>query len=148
MNHVYRLVWSHVSNMWIPVAETAKGRGKQGSGRKCIAATLALLAPLAQAAPVDGQVMAGTGSVAQVGATTTVTQGSQNLSLSWQSFNVAPSETVNFQQPNASAIAVNRILDTHGSQILGQLNANGGSGKWNGASGGIACSGRWEASRQ
>jgi hypothetical protein len=25
---------------------------------------------------------------------------------------------------------------------------NGGSGKWNGASAGIACSGRWEASRQ
>jgi hypothetical protein len=30
----------------------------------------------------------------------------------------------------------------------GQLNGNGGSGKWNGASAGIACSGRWEASRQ
>jgi hypothetical protein len=29
----------------------------------------------------------------------------------------------------------------------GQLNGNAGTGKWNGASGGIACSGRWEASR-
>jgi hypothetical protein len=30
----------------------------------------------------------------------------------------------------------------------GQLNGNSGSGKWNGASGGVPCSGRWEASRQ
>jgi hypothetical protein len=30
----------------------------------------------------------------------------------------------------------------------GQLNGNTGSGKWNGASGGVPCSGRWEASRQ
>jgi hypothetical protein len=35
-----------------------------------------------------------------------------------------------------------------GAYANGQLNGNGGSGKWNGASGGIACSGRWEASRQ
>jgi hypothetical protein len=30
----------------------------------------------------------------------------------------------------------------------GQLNGNSGSGRWNGASGGVPCSGRWEASRQ
>lgn len=30
----------------------------------------------------------------------------------------------------------------------GQLNGKTGSGKWNGASGGVPCSGRWEASRQ
>jgi hypothetical protein len=30
----------------------------------------------------------------------------------------------------------------------GQLNGNTGSGKWNGASGGVPCSGHWEASRQ
>jgi hypothetical protein len=30
----------------------------------------------------------------------------------------------------------------------GQLSGNTGSGKWNGASGGVPCSGRWEASRQ
>lgn len=30
----------------------------------------------------------------------------------------------------------------------GQLSGNSGSGKWNGASGGVPCSGRWEASRQ
>jgi hypothetical protein len=30
----------------------------------------------------------------------------------------------------------------------GQLSGNSGSGHWNGASGGVPCSGRWEASRQ
>jgi hypothetical protein len=39
-------------------------------------------------------------------------------------------------------------VSIHGAYANGQLNGNGGSGKWNGASGGIACSGRWEASRQ
>jgi hypothetical protein len=35
-----------------------------------------------------------------------------------------------------------------GAYANGQLNSKTGSGKWNGASGGIPCSGRWEASRQ
>ena len=35
-----------------------------------------------------------------------------------------------------------------GAYANGHLSGNGGSGKWNGASGGIPCSGRWEASRQ
>ncbi|QDM17359.1 hypothetical protein [Tardiphaga sp. vice278] len=30
----------------------------------------------------------------------------------------------------------------------GQLSGNTGTGKWNGASSGVPCSGRWEASRQ
>ena len=35
-----------------------------------------------------------------------------------------------------------------GAFANGQLSGNSGSGKWNGASGGVPCSGRWEASRQ
>lgn len=35
-----------------------------------------------------------------------------------------------------------------GAYANGQLSGNAGSGKWNGASGGVPCSGRWEASRQ
>jgi hypothetical protein len=35
-----------------------------------------------------------------------------------------------------------------GAYANGQLNGNVGWGKWNGASAGIPCSGRWEASRQ
>src|SRR5580700_2992302 len=39
-------------------------------------------------------------------------------------------------------------VSIHGAYANGQLSGNAGSGKWNGASGGIPCSGRWEASRQ
>ena len=39
-------------------------------------------------------------------------------------------------------------VSIRGAYANGQLNGNVGSGRWNGASGGIACSGRWEASRQ
>src|SRR6267143_7220250 len=35
-----------------------------------------------------------------------------------------------------------------GAYANGQLNGNSGSGKWNGASAGVPCSGRWDASRQ
>jgi hypothetical protein len=35
-----------------------------------------------------------------------------------------------------------------GAYANGQLNGKVGSGKWNGASAGVPCSGRWEASRQ
>ena len=124
MNRIYRLVWNQVLNAWVAVAETAKGRGK-GSSRKLIAAALSLNAVAAMAGPQGGQVVAGAGAISQSGSTTTINQASQNLSLSWQSFNVAKPETVNFVQPSASAIAVNRIYDTNASQILGHLNANG-----------------------
>ncbi|MGS0744249.1 two-partner secretion domain-containing protein, partial [Glaciimonas sp. GG7] len=137
MNHIFRLVWSHVLNGWVAVAEKTRGCGK-GSGRKlsklmkaAALAAAALSAAGAQAAPVGGQVVTGTGSIAQSGALTTLTtlttinQASQNLALSWKSFNIAAPETVNFVQPNASAIAVNRIADVNGTQILGHLNANG-----------------------
>ena len=98
MNRIYRLVWSRVRNAWVAAAETARGRGK-GSSRKLVAAALSLSAALAQAAPAGGQVAAGAGSISQSGATTTIEQSSQNLSLNWQSFNIARPETVNFVQP-------------------------------------------------
>ena len=124
MNHIYRLAWSRKSNSWVPVAETTRGLGK-GSRRTLLAAALSLTAVVVEAAPLGGQVVAGAGTVTQSGSTTTIRQSSQNLSLDWQSFNVAPRETVDFVQPSATSIAVNRIFDTNGSQILGHLNANG-----------------------
>jgi len=124
LNHTYRLVWSDVKQAFVAVAETVRGRGK-GSGRKLIAAALSLSTVVAMAGPQGGQVVLGSGAISQSGNTTTIQQSSQNLSLTWNSFNIAQPETVNFVQPSASSIAVNRILDTSASQILGHLNANG-----------------------
>jgi type 1 fimbria pilin len=39
-------------------------------------------------------------------------------------------------------------VSINGAYANGHLNGNAGSGKWNGASAGIPCSGHWEASRQ
>jgi hypothetical protein len=38
-------------------------------------------------------------------------------------------------------------VSIRGAYAYGQLNGNSGFGRWNGASGGIACSGRWQALR-
>jgi filamentous hemagglutinin len=61
----------------------------------------------------------------QVGSTLTVNQTSQNATLNWQSFNISADGTVNFVQPNSSAVALNRIFDANPTQIFGALNANG-----------------------
>jgi filamentous hemagglutinin family protein len=96
-------------------------------GKICqlLAVTLTLDAASARAAVVGEQFVSGTGSVTRSGNTTTINQATQNLLLNWKSFNISAQETVNFVQPSASAVAVNRIFDTNGTQILGQLNANG-----------------------
>jgi filamentous hemagglutinin family protein len=70
-------------------------------------------------------VTAGAATLSQSGATTTITQTTPNASLSFKSFNIGKSETVNFVQPSPTSVAVNRIFDTNGSQILGRLSANG-----------------------
>ena len=78
-----------------------------------------------QAAPSGGQVSAGSGSIAQSGALTTITQQSDRLAIDWQQFNIGAQETVTFQQPSRSSIALNRVLGQSPSEILGKLNANG-----------------------
>jgi len=128
MNRIYRLVWSCTQHAWVPVSEISGGlaRGGNKSTRsKLLVASLTLCSAIAQANPSGGEVTAGSGSIAQTGNTTTIQQSSQNLSLNWNSFNIAANQIVNFVQPSASAIAVNRIFDTSATQILGQLNANG-----------------------
>jgi filamentous hemagglutinin family protein len=125
MKKTINLIWNQVLSVCVIVEETSGGRGK-GLINKNVVATLALCSCLnVYASPDGGQIVTGAGSITQSGATTTINQASQSLSLNWKNFNIAPTETVNFVQPSASAVAVNRIFDTNGTQILGQLNANG-----------------------
>jgi len=124
MNHAYRLVWSQAKNVWVVASEKTRGRGKSSSGRLS-AVALALLPLFGQASPLGGMVTSGIGAINQSGNLTTITQNSSRLSVNWKSFNIGSQQTVNFLQPSASAIAVNRIYDTNGTTILGHLNANG-----------------------
>jgi filamentous hemagglutinin family protein len=130
MNRIYRLVWNHALGVMVAVAENAKGRGKSSTSRGLVAGAVALtgglfLTPFAQAGPNGGQVSAGAGTIAQAGTTTTINQSSQNLAINWQGFSIAANEAVRFNQPNASAVALNRVIGQNPSQILGALSANG-----------------------
>jgi len=127
MNHCYRLVWSTLLNRLVPAPETARGRGRQARRRTraVAAACISLLGATAWAGPTGGTVSAGSGSIAQSGKTTTVTQASQNLAVNWTSFSVASGETVNFVQPNRQSIVLNRVTGREASVIDGALQANG-----------------------
>ncbi|EHR72054.1 filamentous hemagglutinin family N-terminal domain protein [Burkholderiales bacterium JOSHI_001] len=130
LNHIYRLVWNAVTQCWVAVAETTRGKSKPGRARRASARSLALATALvaagaAQADPAGGVVTSGVGRISQSANSTVIQQQSQNLQLQWQSFNVGAGQSVTFQQPSASALAVNQILDTNGSRILGHINANG-----------------------
>jgi filamentous hemagglutinin len=70
-------------------------------------------------------VTSGAASAAVSGSTLTINQTTARAVLNWQSFNVAPGSTVQFQQPSASAAALNRIFDANPSLIQGRLTANG-----------------------
>ena len=91
----------------------------------CSAVTCTVTPSSSNLQPTGGHIVSGTGHISQSGDTTDIVQTSPDLFLSWQSFNVGSQDTVNFVQPSSSAIAVNRILGSNGSEILGHLNANG-----------------------
>ena len=77
------------------------------------------------ALPTGGIVAAGSGSISQSGATMNVNQASQNLVVNWNSFNIGASAAVNFAQPNASSVALNRVISQDATQIFGSLTSNG-----------------------
>lgn len=80
----------------------------------------------AWADPTGGIVVSGQGTISTPApGTTVIEQASQHLQLNWNTFDVAANETVQFQQPSASAVALNRILDQNPSQVFGRIDANG-----------------------
>ena len=76
------------------------------------------------AAPQNGQIQEGTGSITH-GPQTTINQQSNSIVINWDSFNIDANELVTFIQPSASAAALNRILDQDPSHIFGSIEANG-----------------------
>ena len=54
-----------------------------------------------------------------------VDQSSQNAILNWQNFSIGAGNSVVFQQPSASSVALNRVLGNSASEIFGSLTANG-----------------------
>jgi filamentous hemagglutinin family protein len=131
-NRFYRLVWSHVHACWVAVAEGARGRGKGGRRRlsglmlgAAVAAHAAAAPPLQSALPAGAQVVAGQAAVNSSGAAMTVTQGSAQAIINWQSFDIGSKAEVRFDQPSASAVALNRVVGGDPSRIYGKLSSNG-----------------------
>ena len=138
INRVYKLVWSHLRRMWVPVPEHKSAcAGKQAKRKQhALLSSVSLvmaagLSPgMSNAEPTGGVVKSGSASIKSDGNTgaivTTIKQNNPGvLGLEWSSFNIGRNETVNFIQPTVNSVAFNRILDSQGSQILGKINANG-----------------------
>src|SRR6516162_5425847 len=80
---------------------------------------------IAEAGPTGGQITSGQGNIAYGGKTTTINQQSQVIDINWQTFSTGPNETVNFNQPNPSALAINYVIGGVPSVLQGALNATG-----------------------
>jgi len=87
---------------------------------------LTLLPIIASANPQGGHVAAGSATITRPGpASVVVTQTSQKAIINWHSFSINKGEQTTFAQPNARAIALNRVVGVDPSKIMGTLKANG-----------------------
>lgn len=136
MNRIYRSIWNQATGAYAAVSENVKSAGKRsmpgcsGGGAHfaltSMAAALMLgYGSLALAGPAGGTVVAGQANITGAPGATVINQGSQNAVINWASFNVGKGESVQFQQPNSNAVALNRVLGSDGTTILGNLSANG-----------------------
>ena len=97
---------------------------------KLLLTTWALL-PLgltpAAAGPEGGTVVGGAATIqGQGGASVIINQSSSSAIINWNTFNIRANESVRFNQPNSSSVALNRVTGGLGpSEIMGTLTANG-----------------------
>ena len=109
--------------------KTTKKTGPQAIKRIVLAlasAGLASLPQLALANPVGGQVVAGAATIRQETPNkVAVTQTTAKAIVDWRSFSVGANEQVQFYQPSASSVTLNRVVGEDPSKILGRLAANG-----------------------
>ena len=82
--------------------------------------------PAPTALPTGGQLVSGQATITQPSAAQMqIHQTTQQATLNWQTFNIGSAAQVNFQQPNGSSVALNRVLQSDASVIEGRLTANG-----------------------
>ncbi|WP_334136052.1 YDG domain-containing protein, partial [Acinetobacter schindleri] len=152
MNKIYKIVWNKALGQMVVVSEHAKSAAKgttigthlsrplhkTQNVSACpqwllcsLSLSMALVANVTWAGvantalPTGANITQGSAQISQNNNSLNINQNSQNLSTNWNTFNIGKDATVNFNQPNQSSIAVNRVLDNNASQIMGKLNANG-----------------------
>ncbi|RQR33114.1 filamentous hemagglutinin N-terminal domain-containing protein [Burkholderia sp. Bp9143] len=129
MNKTYALVWNQTQGCWSAVGETARRRAKPGSAKR-VAAALSLLgftALPAFALPTGENITTGKADIIRDndGKSMSINQHTDKLITNWNDFSIAANERVAFHQPGKQSIALNRVVGNNGSQIQGQLDANG-----------------------
>ena len=144
MNRVHKTLWSESAQCWQAVPETAKAAGqrsvKSASGGVLATVVLGLAltggvgaqsppTPVANQLPTGGSVARGSATISQTAtaqaAAMTVNQSSQRAVINWDSFNLGSAASINFVQPNAQAVTLNRVNDNNPSQIFGRITSNG-----------------------
>jgi filamentous hemagglutinin family protein len=139
LNHFFRIVWNASKGAWQAVSEIAKGQGKSKSSKTARSALTAgsfvLLtatalmalgrADAAEVLPTGGSVTAGSATISTSGSAMTINQTTAKMAADWQSFSIGQGNTVTFNQPSASSVALNRVLGADVSVIQGALRANG-----------------------
>ncbi|MDH4982411.1 YDG domain-containing protein [Hyphomicrobium sp. D-2] len=75
--------------------------------------------------PFGGVVAHGNAGISTSGTTMTVAQTTNSAIINWQSFDVGQGYTVAFEQPNASAATLNRVVGNEESVIAGAITAPG-----------------------
>ncbi|WP_428246136.1 filamentous hemagglutinin N-terminal domain-containing protein [Ferrovibrio sp.] len=80
----------------------------------------------AQTLPQGGNVVAGSASINQATPNSlNIVQTTNSAIINWQSFSIGAGQSVNFQQPSAASVTLNRVLGNDPSAIFGTLTANG-----------------------
>src|ERR1043165_4014534 len=97
--------------------------------RNLLLATTPLLAlglTQASARPEGGDVVGGAATISgQGGPAVVVNQSTGSAVINWNTFNIGVNESVRFNQPNSSSVALNRVVGGLGpSEILGSLTSN------------------------
>ena len=75
--------------------------------------------------PTDPVIAAGDINITSALGQMQINQASQSGIINWQSFSIGRDASVNFQQPSANAITLNRVTGGSPSSIFGQMSSNG-----------------------
>ena len=77
-----------------------------------------------QALPLGQKVVNGNASFNTNASTMNITASNKAI-INYNSFNINQNEVVNFLQPSANSVVLNRVIQANPSSIMGALNANG-----------------------
>ena len=98
----------------------------QGRAALAVLTAAALVQTPVLAAPSGGQVVSGGAVISgQGGKTVTIDQTTQRAIVSWTTFDTALGESVQFNQPSAASVTLNKVTSGLPTNFFGALRANG-----------------------